>query len=615
MKRQKEKKSSRASMSQADLTRLIGTLKDGDGLSRDKAQEALIAAHDPSVVEGVAPLLKASDTGTRMMALEILKATGNDNIEAIISLLDDENEDVRVYACEIITCLKHVDTVPYLIKKTVEDNDNVRNSACMALGGFDDERAVDALLNALKDDDWVTFTAIFSLGQIGSKKAIPSLLDVFRTGGEEISLAACETLMDFRDPGVLDEVIETLKGWDQKKREVYMKVMLERGEEDIFLKMKEKIGDELFGHLLNCVNYENKRTLPIMRLLAYFRTPAACEAILETASHLDPEAEEYCDVLECLADLKDVWVGEVGRYMTKGDQYTFPIVKACVMGGAKIGEDVLLAAYLSAPVETRREIIENMGRIHEGAGFEIISKAIHDPDGHVQGSAVAQAGNMGFTQLAEEIGELSKTSYTDVRSKALKALIRLDTAKASDLIEDFVNNGSVDDKKVFLSAANVLDSDRNFPYLSKLLQDTDEGIRKATIAVFGNFLEDERYMSILTSLLKDEDIPHEALKIVKDKKLIAFRDRLIDVFLDKSKGMWTRYYALSALDGFRDGSLFDLFLEGLEDENSLIKIGSVNALSSLNDPKALLYIEPFTRSEDEDIRSTAEAALSRLENL
>ena len=57
---------------------------------------------------------------------------------------------------------------------------------------FDDDRAVDALLQALKDDDWVTFSAIFSLGKTGNKRAIPHLMDVLKTGGEEISLAACE---------------------------------------------------------------------------------------------------------------------------------------------------------------------------------------------------------------------------------------------------------------------------------------------------------------------------------------------------------------------------------------------------------------------------------------
>jgi HEAT repeat protein len=615
MKKQSNSEKSPARMGRKKLDQLIKTLREGDGFAKGKAQEALMAQPDKSVVENVAPLLKAPDTGTRMIALEILKAMGNHNLDAIISLLDDENEDVRVYAGEILACLKNPDAVPHLIRKTKGDADNVRNSACLALGELGDDRAVDALLEALKDDDWVTFSAIFSLGKIGSKRAIPHLMDVLKNGSEEISLAACETLIDFRDPAVLDEVIDTMREWDGKKRDSYMKVMLEKGEKDIFLRMIEKIGEELLGHLLSCVSYENKRTLPIMKMLAYFKMPSACNAVLDTLAGLDPEAEEYDEILDAFVRLKEVWERDIDSYISRGDEYYLPIIKACGVGSVKIDEGKLLEIFRSSPVDVKREIIGNVGNIAAGDGHKIIREAISDPDGHVLGSAVSAAGALGFTELKEQIREISRSSYPDVRSKALKALIKLDMADALSLMDEFVNNGSTDDKKIFLSAASTLDNDRNFPYITKLLQDGDEGIRKAAIGVFGDFLEDERYMNILAALLKNEEVPNEALKVVKEKKLTVFKDRLVDLFADGSKGMWTRYYALSALDAFRDHSLFDLFLKGLEDENSLIKIGSVNALSGLDDPRALLHIVPFTESEDEDVRSSAEAAIGRLENL
>ena len=601
-------------MNKKRLARLINTLTEGDSLSREKAQGALIEAQDGSVVAGVAPLLKAKETATRMMTLEILKAAGNCNIDAIIALLDDENEDVRVYACEIITCLKNPDTIPALIRKTSGDADNVRNSACIALGEFDDGRAVDALIGALSDGEWVAFSAIFSLGKIKNPRAVKPLLEIFLKGGEELSLAACETLIGFGRPEVLGEIIEAIKGWDEKKRDSYIKVMLETGDEDIFCFMKERIGEELFGHLLGCVNYEDSRSLSVIKLLANFRTPAACDAILETMARLDSEAEKYDEILERFAGLRDVWAENTALYISKGDAYALPVIKACVVGGVKVGEGTLIDAYRSASVEVRREIIEHLGSVVEGSGYGIVKEAMHDPDGHVQGGAVAYAGRMGFGDLTKEVIEMSRKSYPDVRSKALRALIRLDLAEASTLIEEFVHRGSGADKKTFLAVADALDNERNYPYLSKLLVDDDEGIRKAAIGVCGNFLDDERYMNILRGLLADTEIPHEALKVVKEKRLTMFKDRLVDLFSDGTKGMWTRYYALSALDALKDRTLFDLYLRGLEDDSSLIKIGSVNALAGLEDPRALLHIEPFAQSEDEDVRTTAEAAISRLEN-
>jgi HEAT repeat protein len=92
-----------------------------------------------------------------------------------------------------------------------------------------------------------------------------------------------------------------------------------------------------------------------------------------------------------------------------------------------------------------------------------------------------------------------------------------------------------------------------------------------------------------------------------------FKDRLVEIFVDRSKGMWTRYYALSALGVFEDSLLFNIFVNGLNDENGLIIIGCIRALADLNDKKAMVYILPFTDSTNEDIKSTAVSVLEKLE--
>ena len=85
------------------------------------------------------------------------------------------------------------------------------------------------------------------------KIAAPQLLEFFKTSSEELSIAACEVLIEYEDNDILDEIFETLKGWDRPKRNTYLKTILEKGNEEIFRKLKEKIGDELFEHLLNSV--------------------------------------------------------------------------------------------------------------------------------------------------------------------------------------------------------------------------------------------------------------------------------------------------------------------------------------------------------------------------
>ncbi|HBL24008.1 MAG TPA: hypothetical protein DDZ40_07815, partial [Deltaproteobacteria bacterium] len=112
----------------------------------------------------------------------------------------------------------------------------------------------------------------------------------------------------------------------------------------------------------------------------------------------------------------------------------------------------------------------------------------------------------------------------------------------------------------------------------------------------------------------DDEIPHEVLKVVKDKRLRRFKDRLVGIFTDEGRGMWTRYYALSALGAFEDQALFDIFAKGLQDANGLITIGCIRALADLKDKRAIDYIRPYMDNANDDIRSAAEMVVNRMES-
>jgi HEAT repeat protein len=484
----------------------------------------------------------------------------------------------------------------------------------MALGSFVDERAVDALLDALKDDEWIAFSAIESLGKIGEKRAIPPLLDVFRNGSEEISLASCEVLMDFRDEAVLDEMLDMLKGLEQKKRDIYLKAILERGDEGTFQRAKERIGDELFIHLLNCIELEEKKSLNLLRMLVTFKTSEACEAVLNAIRTMNPEEEEYDESIHILLNLRKIWEKHVPEYMEKDERYVLPLIRACKMASVKTDEEALLKVFLSSPVEIKREIVKDIPVIVDGKGLSVIKEAMKDLDGHVKGDAMITAGMTSLDELKDEIEAALMNDFQDVRVKALNALIHLDLSSAMDFIKKFVQDGSGDDKRVYLAVAGLLTGESNFPFIKRLLSDNDEKVRGAAASTLGNFLDDERYMNIFVKQLKAKDIPHEVLKVIKEQRLAIFKDRLQDIFEDMGRGLWTRYYALTAMSSFEDLSLFDTFARGLEDQNNIIKIGCLKALSDLNDVRALNYIMPFVQSDDEDIRSTAEFVMNKLES-
>jgi HEAT repeat protein len=615
MKKKDAQGTSQKQMGKEELAHFVDLLENGDNFEKERAIDALISFPGKDVVEGIVPLLQEVNTGARMAVLDILKKIGSSHIDGIIRMLYDENEDIRVYGCEVLSFLKDRRAIPSLIDKLRNDEENTRNAACVALGDFDDEEAVMALLVALKDVEWIAFSAIYSLGRTKSIKAVPELLEFFKNSEEELSVAACEVLMEYGDDAVLDELFEILKGWSREKRNAYLRVILEKGNEDIFQKLKEKIGDELYEHLLNSIRYEKQCSLEIMHMLAYFRHDETCEAILDVLADMSPENDNYGPILELFVSLSDVWIPSVENYMKRDEKYCLPIMQACKSVGVKLKEELLLNIFLSSSVDVKREIITGIPAILDGSGALLVGKAIQDTDGHIKGHAVDAIGLLSLQDLKDEIVNIAKKDFFDVRTKAMNVLVRLDRDQAIKLMESFVYDGTSEDKKVCIAAVNRIDSEKNFTFIEKLSSDDDETVRRSAIGSIGYFLDSEAHVNLLKKILMDDDIPHEVLKIIKDKKLNMFRDRLVEIFMDIGKGLWTRYYALMALAVFEDGSLFDIFVSGLKDDNNLIIIGCIRALSDLNNKKAIHYIRPFADNSNEDVQSTAASVLEKLESV
>jgi HEAT repeat protein len=596
-----------------ELERYIILLRDGDNFEKEKAIDALIASPGREVIERIVPLLQESVTPVRMAVLDVLKKIGSVHLECIIGMLDDENEDIRVYACEVLSFLSDPRSIPYIAKKARDDVDNVRNAACMVLGDFDDDVAVNALLGALDDEEWIAFSAIISLGRTKSPRAIPRILQFFKDSEDELSSAACEVLLDYGDNTVLDEMIEVLKGWDTEKRGAYLKIILEKANEEIFGRLKEKIGDELYEHLLGNIDENRHRPVEMVSMLTQFRTLETCNAVLNILTGIEPDNDNYETILEHFASLGDVWSGDVARLMTDNEGNFFPLIKACAMTGTRIDEKMLLEHFLNAPMEVKREIVMNIRAIADGTGCPIIREALDDADGHIRGFAVEAVGNLGLRDLKDDILRIVRNDFHDVRVKALKSLIRLEADQAMDLIAEFVDKGSADDKKVYLASTGLIDSESNLPFITRLLADEDESVRRSTIGVLGNFVDNEKYLKLVERSLDAQDVPHEVLKVIKDRKLIRFKDRLTEIFKNTTKSMWTRYYALSALGTFRDPGLYDILVKGLQDQSDLITIGCIRALADLNDGRARSHIQPFAASANDDIRSAAEMVLSRMQ--
>jgi HEAT repeat protein len=606
-------------MDQAEKTRtrgktrhkLITALRESDDFTRAKIVQQIVSSPSKILVEQVVTLLDEKNTSLRMDVLDILKKTGNCCIEAIIRLLYHENEDVRVYGCEVLSSLKAPASLPYLIERIHDDDGNVKNAAVMALGEFDDERAVNVLLEVLDQEEWVAFSAIYSLAKIGNRRAISALLDVFRNREEELSLAACEVLMSFKDDETIGEILEFIDHLKRDKKNIFIRVIIEQGDDQIFRRFVTRMGNDLLHHLLSFLETEKRKASEVAPFLVYFKHKDSARAMLNILKDMDPDGDEYEKILALFMELEPVWAPDLDQYL-RVEEYVMPMIRACAGVSRAIEEGLLLKAFCSSPLDVKREIMRQLGRVSPGDGYRVIREAMKDSDGHVQADAVAIAGTLALGELTPDILLIAKNGFPDVRTKALLALVRLDLPMALAAIEWFVKEGNSEDKRVYLSVTGHLDPKTNFAYLKELITDSDERIRQSAIRVIGNLIEHEEYFDLFRAVLTGGEIPNEVLKVIGEKRLTAFRHLLLDIVLDPLQLSWTKYYALVALGAFADRSLLTVFLGALKEKDNLIKIGALKALSELKDKRAIPQIRPYTKSADQDLKTAAQVALERL---
>ena len=605
------KQGRKAKPRQEEPNMLITALRESDDFTRSRIIEQLASSPTEETIEQVVQLLDEKNTPVRMDVLDLLKKIGNHNIDAVIGLLYHTHEDLRVYGCEVLSVLKNKVSLPHLIHKVMEDNDNVKNAAVVALGEFDDPGAVETLLGVLGQEEWVAFSAIYSLAKIGNKKVVPALLDVLKNREEELSLAACETLITFRDKRSIDEIVDFVCHLGKEKQSVFIKVIIEQGNDNVFRKLLAKMGDELLNHVLAHLRLQKRKTIGVAQFLVHFRNPQSVIAFLDLLKDMDQDSEDFEVVLRLFAELSSVWEPKLGEYLAVND-YVFTLIRACGHVGCPVDEDLLLGVFRSASLETKREIMKQLPRVSPDNGHRVILEAMKDSDGHVQADAVAIVGTLSIKELVPDVVKMVRKGFSDVRSKALLALLRLDTPTALKMIDNLVSEGNQDDKRVYLTAAPHMDPGANYPFLRALISDPDERIKQMAIRIVGNSLDRSEYLDLFEAVLTSGNIPNEVLKLVGERKLTGFKKLLLDLVLDPLQALWTRYHALVALGSFGDKALFPIFLNALKERENLIKIGGLKALSELKDNRAIPHIRPYTKSPNDDVKTAAMMAVGKL---
>ncbi len=216
---------------------LIVVCRDRDGAVKSAAAEALGKIGDPKAVPVLIKLFRDPSKIVRETAGTALIYIGQPSVDPLIECFKDKDFVVRCHAARALggmttdyqigrTWVRDAKVVDVLIAALKDPDRAVREDATIALGMIGDPRAIDALIEAMKDGA-VKRHAIASLGMIGDPRALRPVLDALKGKGIRqdgtptpgcivsedafIKEAAATALGQFRDPRVIPDLIMLLK--------------------------------------------------------------------------------------------------------------------------------------------------------------------------------------------------------------------------------------------------------------------------------------------------------------------------------------------------------------------------------------------------------------------
>ena len=134
--------------------RLIEALSAKNCIVRVAAAESLGSKGDKSAIKPLFELLRDEDDSVRWRAAESLEVLlDGSNVDLIRSGMRDENGWVRFWSTYLAgTCELAGDMVPELIAALEDENQEVRAIAAQSLELVGDDRAIEPLLDAMRDD-------------------------------------------------------------------------------------------------------------------------------------------------------------------------------------------------------------------------------------------------------------------------------------------------------------------------------------------------------------------------------------------------------------------------------------------------------------------------------
>ena len=587
---------------------LVELLKSNNVGIQEAAELALRKLGGEESVEALISLLWEEDVAVRNVAIDILRDIGDQGLYILINLLEEDDSDIRIFVVDILGYTNNLMVVKPLCEILSRDpNPNVKSQAAISLGRLGCLEAVSCLEQALNDEDWVKFSAIEALKKIGSESSAEILINYLGKASDLIDSAIIDALGEMGKVRVVPVLLNKLDTDNIPLRNKVIQALMNLLGKRILEILNKSQKERFEVYLLEALSDEDRDVqLAALRGLSYIKGERAAKAILEYAMSLDEEKDE--ELIEQVKEvLKEFRVNQTILEAARSEDENkslFTIKLLCEMDDEE-AFDVLCEVFWEKDRDIQREIafsLCNKGNVKLKDFFLRILK--EHKDTKVIKCALEFLGERIKCHEAEsEIIKFLDHPYDDVKEAALNACVALGTNFIKNKFLEMAEDSDPLHRFMAIFAFGSLKDSNFLPYIKRSLEDEIDDIRKVAVESFASCAQTEEEI-IKTLIPKLKDPSREVRLAILDvffqlKNKNKVKDYIIPLLEDEDE--LVKMKAIELLGEIKEGIDPHVLEPFLYSKNNLLKIKTVEVLDKIGGEKVTKMLLEFLKEEEEDL--------------
>lgn len=531
-------------------------------------------------------------------------------INRILSILREQHTNLSALNSALqVLALSNIDTLPTLIDWLTQSEDSdLRIYTALLLGEQKDPRAIQPLIEVLKDEDInVRYHVIEALGNLRAVEAVETLAEIAESRDFFLAFPALEALMRIGDPLGADRLVPLLE--DEMLCEPAAGAL-------------GKLGDkQVVEPLAELLNNPDGPTLAISRAIAtlyerYEKVYGEGQHIADLANRGIKTPGE-ANLIAALSEAKGEELAAVALLLTwrsgpaveqalvqlLGEPIVRPMVMETLVNYGRQGKDIrsrvcnLLIEQLTAEqLETRRCAVVILGQIGDPLAVPALTVLLGDIDSQLPSPLFEDS-------LRGAVGAGWKPAPTVSAEPSLELSLAEQEQRQLWIILERLAHLPTDPELIIVAAEALakIGDRRSFEALMSLLGNFDAGVRQAAIAALNSLGHPDMSAQIFQRL-QDENprVRESAVKIAGYFAWPNCVDLLLQLCHDPNNRV--RRAAIEHLPYLESDRVVPALFEAIHNEQPNVRASAARAFGQI-DPetalphllKALSDVEPWVR--------------------